>query len=89
MKKAELFNDCKNHLGEGVLWSKQQETLYWLDVPMPSRLFKFNMKYNKLSIFDMPEMITSMSVRSNGDLLIASHHGINNFNFENKKLEKI
>lgn len=89
MKKAELFNDCKNHLGEGVLWSKQQETLYWLDVPMPSRLFKLNMKNNKLSIFDMPEMITSMSVRSNGDLLIASHHGINNFNFENKKLEKI
>ncbi len=44
MKKAELFNDCKNHLGEGVLWSKQQETLYWLDVPMPSRLFKLNMK---------------------------------------------
>ena len=53
MKKAELFNDCKNHLGEGVLWSKQQETLYWLDVPMPSRLFQLNMKNNKLSIFDM------------------------------------
>jgi sugar lactone lactonase YvrE len=37
----------------------------------------------------MPEMITAMSVRPSGDLLIASHHGINNFDFENKELTKI
>ena len=89
MKKAELFNDCKNHLGEGVLWSQNQETLYWLDVPMPSKLYKLDMKNNNLLTFNMPEMITAMSVKSNGDLLIASHHGINNFNFETKKLQKI
>lgn len=89
MKKAKLFNDCKNHLGEGVLWSHSQNILYWLDVPMPSKLFKFDMNINKLSSYDMSEMITAMSVKKNGDLLIASHHGINNFNFTNNKLEKI
>ena len=89
MKKAKLFNDCKNHLGEGVLWSQNQETLYWLDVPMPSKLYKLDMKNNNLLTFDMPEMITAMSVKSNGDLLIASHHGINNFNLKTKKLQKI
>ena len=65
MKKAEVYNDCRNHLGEGVLWSQSQNTLYWLDVPMPSKLYKFNMHNNNISSFDMPEMITAMSVRSN------------------------
>jgi len=89
MKKAELFNDCKNHLGEGVLWSQKQETLYWLDVPMPSKLFKLNFTNEELLTYDMPEMIAAMSVRKNGDMLIASHHGINNFSFETKVLKKI
>ena len=89
MKKADLFIDCKDHLGEGILWSKNNQTLYWLDVPMPSKLHSFHMPSNKHETYDMPEMITSMSVRPTGDLLIASHHGINNFSFEEKKLTKI
>ena len=89
MKKAKLYNNCKNHLGEGVLWSHNTNTLYWLDVPMPSKLFKLDIENNNLLSFEMPEMITAISPRSNGDLLVASHHGINNFNFDNKKLTKI
>ena len=89
MRKAELFVDCKNHLGEGILWSPSQKTLYWLDVPMPSKLFRLHLPTNAMDSYDMPEMITAMSVRRNDDLLIASHHGINNFNFESQKLEKI
>jgi len=52
-------------------------------------MFKLNMNSNNLETYDMPEMITSMSVRKNGDMLIASHKGINNFSFENKTLNKI
>ena len=89
MKKANLLIDCKNHLGEGVIWSKDQQNLYWLDVPMPSKLFQLNLPSNELKTFEMPEMIASMSVRTDKDLLIASHHGLHNFNLENKKLEKI
>ena len=89
MKNAKLFNDCKNHLGEGVLWSHIENTLYWLDVPMPSKLFKMRMDNGDLSVYKMPEMITAMSSRSNGEMLVASHHGINSFNFEQQKLTKI
>ena len=84
MKKANLLIDCQDHLGEGVLWSKTDQKLYWLDVPMPSKLHQLHIPTNNHDTFDMPEMITAMSVRPSGDLLIASHHGINNFNFENK-----
>ena len=89
MKKAKLFNNCKNHLGEGVLWSHKENTLYWLDVPMPSKLFKICMDNNEMSTYKMPEMITAMSSRSNGEILVASHHGINSFNFQQQKLTKI
>jgi len=89
MKKANLLIDCQDHLGEGVLWSKTDQKLYWLDVPMPSKLHQLHIPTNNHDTFDMPEMITAMSVRPSGDLLIASHHGINNFNFENKELTKI
>ena len=89
MKKAEIFNDCNDNLGEGPIWSNDQQTLYWLDVPMPSKLFKLHLPTNKLDSFEMPEMISAMAVRSNGDMLVASHHGINNYNFQEKKLTKI
>ena len=89
MKKSNLLIDCQDHLGEGVLWSKTDQKLYWLDVPMPSKLHQLHIPTNNHDTFDMPEMITAMSVRPSGDLLIASHHGINNFNFENKELTKI
>ena len=89
MKKAEIFNDCSNHLGEGPIWSNDQQTLYWLDLPMPSKLFKLHLPTNNLEIFEMPEMISAMAVRPNGDMLVASHHGINNYNFQEKKLTKI
>ena len=53
------------------------------------RLFKLHLPTNKLDSFEMPEMISAMAVRSNGDMLVASHHGINNYNFQEKKLTKI
>ena len=89
MKKAEIFYDCSNHLGEGPIWSNDQQTLYWLDLPMPSKLFKLHLPTNNLEIFEMPEMISAMAVRPNVDMLVASHHGINNYNFQEKKLTKI
>ena len=80
MKKAEIFYDCSNHLGEGPIWSNDQQTLYWLDIPMPSKLFKLHLPTNNLESIEMPEMISALAVRPNNDLLIASHSGINNFN---------
>ena len=89
MKKAEIYNDCKNILGEGITWSHDQNNLFWLDVAMPSKLYKLSLKSNKLEIYDMPEMISSISVRSEDDLIIASHYGINSFNITSKKFTRL
>jgi len=89
VNKPEVFQDCKNNLGEGIIWSQDNNSLYWLDIPMPSKLHKYSFNDNNYEIFDMPEMITALAERSNDNLLIASHYGINNFDLKNKNFKQI
>jgi len=77
---AECIVDCQCQLGEGALWDERGGRLWWLDVPMPSRLHCLELNNASHSSWDMPEMITSMAVRENGrGLIVASHNGINFF----------
>ena len=89
MKKVELYNDCKNLLGEGITWSVDQENLYWLDVVIPSKLFQLHLSTNKLSTFIMPEMISSISIRSKKDLIIASQYGVYNYNLTSNNFTRL
>ena len=89
MSKAELFIDCKSKLGEGITWNQDDNTLYWLDIPMPSKLHKYSFNKNKYQVYEMPEMITAIAERDKNNLLIASHYGINNFNLESNKFNQI
>jgi len=89
VNKAELFIDCKNTLGEGITWSHHDQTLYWLDIPMPSKLYKHSFTNNTTKEFNMPEMITAIAVRQNNDILIASENGINNFSLEKNNFTRI
>ena len=89
MKKAELYNDCKNLLGEGITWSADQENLYWLDIVIPSKLFQLHLPTNKLSTFIMPEMISSISIRSKKDLIIASQYGVYNYNLTSNNFTRL
>ena len=89
MKKVELYNDCKNLLGEGITWSVDQENLYWLDVVIPSKLFQLHLPTNKLTTFIMPEMISSISIRSKKDLIIASQYGVYNYNLTSNNFTRL
>ena len=89
MISAECVFDSKDHLGEGVLWDQQEQALYWLDVPMPSKLHRWYPDSGNYDSWEMPEMITSLAVRENGGLLVASHKGINHFNFNDDGLTRI
>ena len=66
MTTAECIFDSRDHLGEGILWDDRAQALYWLDVPMPSKLHRLFPDSGKHESWDMPEMITSMSVREQG-----------------------
>ncbi|MEO1225612.1 MAG: SMP-30/gluconolactonase/LRE family protein, partial [Pseudomonadota bacterium] len=83
MTTAECVVDCHNHLGEGAYWDAAGGLLWWVDVPMPSKLFTLDPVSGTVTSHDMPEMITSLCRRAGRDsLLIASHGGLNHWDKE-------
>ena len=89
MNKVELLYECKNTLGEGITYSSINNDLYWLDINNISKLFKINLSSNKKEIFELPEIVTATSVRSDHELILASNNGLNLFNLSNKKYERV
>ena len=89
MNKVELLYKCNNTLGEGITYSSSNNILYWLDIGYNSKLFKLNLSINKKEVFDVPEIVTATSVKSDDELILASINGLNLFNVSNKKFERI
>jgi len=89
MNKVELLYECKNTLGEGITYSSTNNILYWLDIGNISKLFKLNLSSHQKEIFDLPEIVTATSVKSEDELILASNNGLNLFNFSNKKFERV
>jgi sugar lactone lactonase YvrE len=87
--KVECVLDCRDKLGEGIFWCPAERALYWVDVPMPSCLHRWDPKTGDHKTWAMPEMITSLAKRNDGTLLIASHHGLNVFDQRKGTLVRI
>lgn len=89
MSEAVCVVDCRDQLGEGAMWDDRDQALWWVDVPMPSRLHRFEPRSGRHQSWDMPEMIMSLAVRERGGLLVASHHGINAFDPADGQLRRL
>ena len=89
MNSVELLYDCKNTLGEGITYSSINNNLYWLDINNVSKLFKLNLTSNEKEIYELPEIVTATSVKSEDELILASNNGLNLFNLSNKKFQRV
>ena len=89
MNKVELLLDCKKTLDEGITYSSVNNNLYWLDINNKSKLFKLNLSSNKSELFELPEIVTATSVKSNDELILASNNGLNLFTISSKKFERV
>ena len=89
MNKVEMLYQCKNTLGEGITYSSSNNNLYWLDINNISKLFKLNLSSNKKEIFELPEIVTATSVKSDDELILASNNGLNLFSISKKKFERV
>jgi len=86
---SSLIN-CHCTLGEGIFWDARNACLWWVDVAMPSRLYQYYPEKDVLNSWPMDEMVTTVVARENNNgLLIASHGGVNFFDPDNPKLERI
>jgi len=89
MHKVDIAYKCKNILGEGITFSKNDQTLFWLDINNISKLHRFNLINQQKDIFEIPEIITATSIKSENEIILVSNNGINLFDTNNKKFERI
>ena len=61
MSKVELLYGCRNILGEGITWSQEDQTLFWLDIGNISKVYKLNINNDTKEFFEIPEIITNVS----------------------------
>ena len=89
MNKVELLDDCNNSLGEGITYSSSNNNLYWLDIGNVSKLYSLDLSSNKKEIFELPEIVTATSIKSQNELILATTNGLKLFNTANKKFESV
>ena len=89
MNKVELLDDCNNSLGEGITYSLSNNNLYWLDIENVSKLYSLDLSSNKKEIFELPEIVTATSIKSQNELILATTNGLKLFNTSNKKFESV
>ena len=89
MSNVEVLYKCNNSLGEGITYSSKNNTLYWLDISNFSKLFRVNLSSNKKEIFELPEIVTSTSVKSDNELIFCSNNGINLYNIDTHEYKRI
>jgi len=71
--------DIRDKIGEGAFWDADEQVVYWLDVPMPSFIHRYDPATGSYESWPMPEMVTAMAKRADGTLLVASENGLNVF----------
>ena len=89
MNKVDLLYQCNNSLGEGITYSSKNNNLYWLDIGNISKLYRMDLSSNKKEIFELPEIVTATSIKSDDELIFATNNGLKLFNISNKKFVSI
>ena len=78
MHDVECVVDSKSWLAEGPVWSPAEKALYWTDVPAYT-IHRWTPATGERRSWRTPEMVTSMSIRSQGGLTVATTGRVNNW----------
>lgn len=76
--KAEPVLACQNRLGEGPIWSIEEQALYWVDIVAPA-IHRFRPADGAHDRWAMPEHVGSLSMRAAGGLVVALKSGFGLF----------
>ncbi len=79
--------DCRNQLGEGITWDERAQVLYWVDIPLPSRLHRWSPQTDRHDFWEMPAMTSALAIRERGGLLLATQNGLLWFDPANGRIE--
>jgi L-arabinonolactonase len=78
MDEVRLVVDCRNILGEGAVWSMEEQRLYWTDIES-KKLWRYDPVLGQSDSWDLPEKLCSMAFREKGGMLAAFSSGLSFF----------
>jgi len=73
--RFECVLDIRASLGEGPIWSVQEQALYWVDINRPS-LNRFDPRSGRNVAWEMPSAIGCCAMRREGGFVVALRDGI-------------
>lgn len=83
MKTTETPVTCllesQDKLGEGCFWDADTDTLWWLDIILPSAIHRLHVASGAHRKWQFSEMVTAMAKRSDGTILVGTHRGLSVF----------
>jgi L-arabinonolactonase len=88
MDEVKLVVDCANTLGEGPVWSVEQQKLYWADIEA-KKLWQYDPVTGLTNRGDTPEKLCSLAFREEGWMLAAFSSGLSFFDPLTGKQQRI
>jgi sugar lactone lactonase YvrE len=83
---VECVFSTKAIIGEGPVWSVNEQRLYWVDIP-EKKVHVFNPADGSNRTFDLPQIVTSASPRKGGGLLLTLRKSVAYFEPSTGKLD--
>jgi L-arabinonolactonase len=83
---ASLRVDCRNELGEAPVWCGASESLYWVDVVKPGRVFHWRTATSQVDFWDFDDLVTGLNLIDDGSLLVHGKNRILHFDPTSREL---
>jgi L-arabinonolactonase len=83
-----LLVDCKNQLGECVLWNTQTDRLYWTDI-YGQRLYSCDEDGGRLEVRELPDKLGSFAFDPGGALLAAFSKGLFRYQLDTGRMDRL
>jgi sugar lactone lactonase YvrE len=80
--------DARAQIGEGPVWSAEEQALYWVDILAPA-LHRLDPATGATRTWPLPEAIGSFGLRERGGAVLALASGFYRFDFETGALQVI
>ena len=68
MSDIECVLDCQNTLGDGSVWSVDEQKLFWVDIEK-SELSRFDPETGDTKVWQTPERVGCFAFREQGELI--------------------
>lgn len=86
--EVELAIPCRATIGEGAVWSVEEQVLYWVDIPA-GELHRFDPASGVDQFFQMPTPIGCFALTEEGGIIVALNNGFHHYDLESKQLRFI